>query len=350
MKGSGSVTEPTRKFETERTRRFRAGVLKEGDEHTIASIEEFGCEVIQVKSSGASPGWSYTIGIHDTCGQPEVITVGLPLKTAYCLLNEAANRLRNGSNLADGRHREMVGEVECEFRPVDPKWIEHLMGWATWFYDGSDFPVLQAVYPDLENRFPEEPQFDIAFRQPLLQPNAAMTQVESDFWTSADPDSSLFNWKFPDPPHTRVFLSKAVYSDGEPITYVSHDIEDGGWQFLGDSMSGGVLPVISCFHHPIDRDPSLNELADLLPGWCAERVKPGGPWVRRQSEPEEASEDQQSPPVSIHLSERATAPSAGHNPPKIVLLLPLQSLPAHFQTSLLQPRPPPMLLWAERKS
>jgi len=32
---------------------------------------------------------------------------------------------------------------------------------------------------------------------------------------------------------------------------------------LGNSMSDGGGPVISCFHHPIDRDPSLAELADL---------------------------------------------------------------------------------------
>ena len=44
----------------------------------------------------------------------------------------------------------MVGEVEREFRPVDRKWVKHLMGWALWYYDHSGFPVLQAVYPDLE--------------------------------------------------------------------------------------------------------------------------------------------------------------------------------------------------------
>jgi hypothetical protein len=142
------MTEPTRKFETKRTRRFRARTLSNNDERTIANIEEFGCSVVQVKGSHAGPAWSYTLGIYDTCGKPEVITVGLREETALFLLNEAANRLRDGPNLAEGRHQEMVGEVDCEFRPVDPKWIKHLMGWATWYYDGADFPVLQAVYPD----------------------------------------------------------------------------------------------------------------------------------------------------------------------------------------------------------
>jgi len=266
---------------------FEAGELSANDERSIATMEKFGCEVIQVKSSDTSPGWSYTMGVFDTCGKPEIITVGLPEKTALALLNEAANRLRKGINLAEGRYSEMIGNVDCEFRLVDPKWASHLMGWAKWYYGGEPFPVLQAVYPDLENRFPEEVAFDTAFRQPLLQPNAPMTDVENDFWASADPSSSLFNWKFPDPPHTRVFLSEAVHSGAEPVTYASHDLEDGAWQFLGDSMVGDGKPIISCFHHPIDNDPTLNELADLPLGWWAERAKPGDPWVRNKHESSE---------------------------------------------------------------
>jgi hypothetical protein len=232
------MTEPNRKFETDRTRRFRAGELSESDDRTISHIEGFGCEVVQVKKTSTGPGWSYTIGIFDTCGKPDLITVGLPESTALCLLNEGAHRLRSGVNLAEGRHREMVGEVECEFRPVDPN----------------------------------------------------MTEVEEEFWASADPSSSLFNWKFPDSPHTGVFLSAAVQTGAEPVTYVSHDIEDGAWQFLGDSMVGEGKPVISCFHHPVDKDPTLNELGDLPLGWCAERAKPGDPWIRREHEPEETAE------------------------------------------------------------
>ena len=279
------MAEPTRNFETNRTRRFRTGKLGERDERTIANIETFGCEVVQVKRSNAGPGWSYTVGVYDTCGKPEVITVGLYEETAHFLLNEAVNRLRIGVNLALGRHREMVGEVECEFRPVDPKWVKHLMGWAVWYYEGVEIPVLQAVYPDRENRFPEELGFDQGFEQPLLQ-SGELTKVEKDFWASADPDSSLFDWRFPDPPHTMVFLSAAVQG-GEPITYVSHDVEDGAWQFLGDSMTGGNKPVLSCFHHPIDQDSSLKELADLPLGWWAERAAPGKPWIRHRHESEE---------------------------------------------------------------
>jgi len=276
------LTKPAGIFTTERTRRFRAGQLTERDERTITNIETFGCEIVQVKSTGAGPGWSYTLGVYDTCGKPEVIAVGLYENTAHFLLNEAAKRLRDGVNLLEGRHRDMVGEVECEFRPADPKWVKHLMGWALWYYEGSEVPVIQAVYPDRENRFPEDPEFDEVFRQPLLRPDRPFTRIESDFWASADPASSLFDWKFLDPPHKLVFLSEAVHSGAEAITYVSHDLEDGAWQFLGDSMAGEGKPVLVCFRHPVDQDHSLKELADLPLGWWAERSKRGDPWIRHQ--------------------------------------------------------------------
>jgi hypothetical protein len=271
-----------RNFETPLTQKFRSIELSQEDERTIRHIEEFGCSVVNVTRTKYGHGWSYTVGIFDTCGNPEIITIGLPPETAHFALNGAARLSREGVDLTKGRHRDLVGEVECEFRPVDRKWIVQLMGWALWYYDGPDFPVLQAVYPDLENRFPEEEKFDRTFEQPLMQPNAPMTTVENDFWASTDQASSLFDWKFADPPHTRVFLSEKVHKGIEAVTYVSHDIEDGAWQFLGESMSDGGAPVISCFHHPIDRDSSLVELADLPLGWYAERAKVGEPWTRRK--------------------------------------------------------------------
>jgi hypothetical protein len=168
-------------FETARTRKFRESSLAKEDERTISHIEEFGCSVVNVARTNHGVGWSYTIGIFDTSGKPEILTVGLPPETAHSALNEAAKRLRAGVDLTQGRHRDLVGEVDCEFRPVGQKWLRQLMGWAIWYYKGDDFPVLQAVYPDRKNRFPEDEGFDKGFEQPLMQPTAPMTQAENDF-------------------------------------------------------------------------------------------------------------------------------------------------------------------------
>src|SRR5271166_1044415 len=70
-----------RNFETARTKKFRATALCQADERTISHIEEFGSSVVKVARTNQGFGWSYTIGIFDTSGGPEIITVGLPPET-----------------------------------------------------------------------------------------------------------------------------------------------------------------------------------------------------------------------------------------------------------------------------
>jgi hypothetical protein len=277
-------------FETARTRRWRSTELGSEDANTIAKIEEYGCFVLTIGNpAGRELHYTYTIGIYDTCGKPDLITAGLDHKVAHSCLNEAAKRLRSGVDLTKGRYADLIGNVDCEFRPVDPKRVARLMNWATWYYGGTEYPVLQVIYPDLKNRFPEDEGFNAHFDQPLMQPGAPMRHIEEDFWAAADRNSSLFNWKFADGPHTAVILSKNVHNGSEPVTFVSHD-PNGDWQFLGDTMtdSGGV---VVCFHHPIDSDPTLTELAELPVGWYAERESIGAPWSRQELEDEEDSED-----------------------------------------------------------
>ena len=170
-------------FATDRTRRWRQSQLRDFNRKEIDTIEQFGNQVLCVGGDSSSPSFAYTFGLFDTCGLPEIIEVGLPHKTASALLEEAADRLRNGVKLSQGRHAGLfLADVECEFRTVDPKWIRRLMLGATWFYEGAEFPALQAVYPDLENRFPEDTNFDLNFAQPLLQPEKSFGQIEEDFW------------------------------------------------------------------------------------------------------------------------------------------------------------------------
>lgn len=231
--------------------------------------------------------FSYTVGVNDTLGFPELIVVGLTNDTGFTALNEAVTAMQRGIDLTKGRHRDMIGEVEVEFRPVARDWIEHVMYRDHWYYTGEEIPALQMIYPDLEGKFQWEEGFQEYFRQPLMQTAPPTERRAKDFWAHCDPASSLFDWKFPDPPHTQAFLSQAVQDRIEQITYVSHDTSDGAWQFLGDSMADGGGPVTSCLHHPLDRDPSLRELHDLPLGWYAVRDKHGDPWQRFQKAPDD---------------------------------------------------------------
>ena len=124
-----------------------------------------------------------------------------------------------------------------------------------------------------------------------------MPDPVKDFETKRTHHNRSTDWKFSDPPHTGIYVSKAVHQGTERVTYVSHDLDDGAWQFLGDSMSESGA-VLVCLHHPIDGDPSLVELADLPLGWCAERAAFGEPWYRYEHQADESIPESTDPDES----------------------------------------------------
>lgn len=254
---------------TDRIRNLRRRPLEPDEEKLVGDVEKYGCHVIQVREEGGAPGWSYTVGLGDVLGLPELIVIGLKAEVAHCLLNECAGRLQAGTRLVEGgRVQGLLANVECEFRSVEKRWLRRTMGYAVWFYGGDDFEALQCVYPDLANRFPWEEGFDNNWRsrQPLLFSHTLSSGVENDFWA---PNSSLHDWKFSDPPDTRVFTTKRVMNRQDSVTRVFHEVEDGAWQFLGTGDALVEDVVCACLHHIIDKDPTLKELADLPLGWCA---------------------------------------------------------------------------------
>ncbi len=272
-------------YETARTRELLKQELSNLEREFVLNVERSGCQILTVDAALRAHCWSYTFGLFDTCARPELVVIGLSSTTAGAALDFAIDLIRSGVDLSRGRHRKILGEVEVEFRAADPEWVKELMGSARWFYGRREFPVLQMIYPDLEDRFQWEDGFNEYFRQPLLQAGATQTETEDDFRKSLDPESSFYDWAFPDPPHTQSYLSTSVHDGDEVVTYISHD-SDGDWQFLGDRMADGGGPVLSCLHHPVDRDASLKEIADLPRGWYAEREAVGKAWSRHKLEAE----------------------------------------------------------------
>ena len=88
------------------------------------------------------------------------------------------------------------------------------------------------------------------------------------------------DWPFSDPENVAVFTLKRIVRGESPIVRVTHDEDDGGWQFLdGGEVAVEEASVVSL--RQITRiDPSILELADLPLGWVAERAGPGEPWQR----------------------------------------------------------------------
>ena len=87
--------------------------------------------------------------------------------------------------------------------------------------------------------------------------------------------------KFNEPPNLAVITTNRVL-EGAPILMVTHDEDDGGWQFLcgstNDPADGRVVSLLGMVMH----DASVEEVADLPLGWIAFRATPAGPWTREK--------------------------------------------------------------------
>jgi len=90
-------------------------------------------------------------------------------------------------------------------------------------------------------------------------------------------------WLFADPPNVATFTVRQVL-EGSPILHVSHDADDGAWQFLTAGETQEEDARVVGLGTVVDLDPTIMELADLPLGWRAWRDTPEGPWRRSPAE------------------------------------------------------------------
>jgi len=115
---------------------------------------------------------------------------------------------------------------------------------------------------------------------PPREPTAATATVRQVVAPS-NQDRQWEPWLFPDPKNLAVFTTTQVVRQRLPILHVSHDYDDGTWQFhTGASrVSSGDLMVVG-LEEMVKHDPTILELADLPRGWIAERDRVGSRWRR----------------------------------------------------------------------
>ncbi len=108
----------------------------------------------------------------------------------------------------------------------------------------------------------------------------------------------IMDWRFADPPETVVLTLERILQGVAPLLLVTHDAEDGGWQFLDGEQVFEQDGTTVLLGEMIQFDGSLENLADLPRGWHAWRVSPGAPWQQAPGEPADAGDppaDEQSP-------------------------------------------------------
>jgi Domain of unknown function (DUF4262) len=167
----------------------------ESFENTLRHIRETGVDVISVAGDDRSLGWTYSTGLFDTYGQPEIILTGFPPRLAQFIVNEVGRRYF-GSNIIkiNVRTDGLLGNaIDCIFKPVDRTWVNRLMLRTLWYYGDVEFPTLQCICPDLQNRFAWEDGFDTSWkdRQALLYHNAPRNKAETRLWNESSSEESV---------------------------------------------------------------------------------------------------------------------------------------------------------------
>jgi len=89
------------------------------------------------------------------------------------------------------------------------------------------------------------------------------------------------NYGFKTSLNTAVFTTSFVIVDKKPITYVTHEFEDGAWQFFSDDFFDDYEKVakIVSLEEIIDLDPTIIDLAEMKEGQNASRNNPNEKWV-----------------------------------------------------------------------
>ena len=231
----------------------------------LSNIEKYGCHLALLEPTNYQPGFVYSIGLFKKFGHPEIICFGLKTDVMGAVVNHARDLIQKGETLVPGKlYDGFLEGYKIQFLAVDEDYYWHYVGYGGWFYDRSfDFPLLQLVWPDKQQHFPWEEEFnpDWKFKQPLLDRN-------TDF-------------KFLEERNLGVYTTKQAF-DGHPILYVYHT-DDGDWQFHTSNEPNIDDAVLVSLESLTRLDPTLNDIFTLDYGWQARRETPDDEWQTEES-------------------------------------------------------------------
>ena len=145
--------------------------LDDSDRKLLSDIDRIGWHVVMIPEEDGTPGWSFSVGFFQTFNHPEVVVFGLPLDLSGQVINGIGADIQKGKTFESGpEYPDILEGVLCTFRTVVRRWYRPFLGYAGWYYRGAAFPVLQCIWPDKEQHYPWQPEFQRAWSwaQPQL--------------------------------------------------------------------------------------------------------------------------------------------------------------------------------------
>ena len=137
-------------------RRLLSECQNEYETTLVERINNGHWQITSVFGDEDSPPFTYSIGIYENFGQPEVIIFGIDGKSAGAYIN------RYGANVRDHQKVYLAGnfysgimdnlDVYMTMASASAK-DEHALS-CNWFYKGADYPLMQCIWPSNKGFWP----------------------------------------------------------------------------------------------------------------------------------------------------------------------------------------------------
>lgn len=117
------------------------------------------------------PPYTYTIGLEEQWGHPELVIFGLQPVAARGLLGLVVEQLSLGGDVPEGVFTGLLdNNLACAILPVSSSEIRELCPAIAEHYGRDDVMMSQFVWPDRSGMFPWQPGYDERLRlaQPVL--------------------------------------------------------------------------------------------------------------------------------------------------------------------------------------
>ena len=149
----------------------RHGFSNEYERKLLENVKQHGWQCTSVGAGDGTPCFSYTIGLYQTYGYPELLLVGLPTNIAHGVLATVASAACSNKplNISEPTDALLEGYSYVFVRVPEQLYGEYVLS-ATWYYEGNDFPLYQLVWPSVDGYFPWHEHADAKYRssQPVV--------------------------------------------------------------------------------------------------------------------------------------------------------------------------------------
>jgi hypothetical protein len=148
--------------------------LSDPDVKFLQDVQKFGWHITTVAPRKGDDGsiWTYTTGLFHSFGHPEVILIGLSLKSCSSIVNYIGQLVKEGKKFEPDKLYDDIAanSYQVTFREVRRSDYADYVNYSLWFYERDPFPLLQCIWPDEHHRFPWDQGASESFRnaQPLL--------------------------------------------------------------------------------------------------------------------------------------------------------------------------------------